>query len=483
MLFNSVHFLIFFPIVTFLYFLLPMSRRWALLLAASCYFYMAFIPAYILVLFALILVDYAAALWMERHEGLRRRAILFCSIASNLAMLGLFKYFNFFNANFHQLAHWLHLPYQIQDSSLILPIGLSFHTFQSMSYTIEVYRGAHKAERHLGLYALYVMFYPQLVAGPIERPGLLDQFRRRHFPDAARIGEGLRLMLTGFFKKVAIADTLAITVNAVYLDPSGFSAASRLVAIYFFSFQILYDFSGYSDIARGAAKVMGFDLMINFDRPYAAKTISEFWRRWHISLSTWFRDYLYISLGGSRVDRPRRYFNLLVVFLVSGFWHGANWTFIAWGAIHGCFLIASDAVSTPMRKLGSRLAARAAGRRIWSLLGVLLTFHFVAFAWIFFRASSLAQARWIVVGLFARYDWRAAGQELGGGIIAVSILLIAVMEAAQWIRKNVDWNALLPAGTLLRESALYAWVFALLAVIAARVAYDASPQQFIYFQF
>src|SRR5678815_1064118 len=223
---------------------------------------------------------------------------------------------------------------------IILPIGLSFHTFQAMSYTIEVYRGNQKAERNFGIYALYVMFYPQLVAGPIERPqNLLHQFYENHKFDYERVVNGLKLILWGFFKKLVIADRLALYVGAVYNNPTHHTGLSFIMATIFFAFQIYCDFSGYSDIAIGAAKVMGFKLMTNFNRPYFARSISEFWKRWHISLSTWFKDYLYISLGGNRVSVPRWYFNLFIVFLVSGLWHGANWTYIIWG----CLLYTSDA--------------------------------------------------------------------------------------------------------------------------------------------
>ncbi len=341
MLFNSLQFAIFFPVVTLLYFLLPHKARVPLLFAASCIFYMAFVPKYILILAVLILIDYAAGIWIENARGHRRKIILIVSLCANVGMLGFFKYFNFLNGNVAALAHFIGWNYSIESLKIILPIGLSFHTFQSMSYTIEVYRGKFKAERSLLHFATYVMFYPQLVAGPIERPqNLLHQFREKHFFNRARFVEGAQLMLTGLFKKIVIADRAAILVNTIYIAPQNFSGAQLLMATWFFAIQIYCDFSGYSDIARGAAKIMGFELMLNFNHPYLAASIADFWRRWHISLSTWFRDYVYFPLGGNRCSVAKNCFNLAVVFLISGFWHGANWTFIIWGALHAVFMIA-----------------------------------------------------------------------------------------------------------------------------------------------
>jgi D-alanyl-lipoteichoic acid acyltransferase DltB (MBOAT superfamily) len=397
MLFNSLHFLIFFPVVTALYFLLPHRPRIFMLLAASCYFYMAFIPSYILILFVLIGIDYGAAIWIEKlREGRagkgRAKAALTISLIANIGFLGFFKYFDFVNTNVAALFASLGVPYHIPNISIILPIGLSFHTFQSMSYTIEVYRGHQKAERNIWIYALYVLFYPQMVAGPIERPqNLLHQFYERHDFDARRVADGLKLMLWGLFKKVVIADRLALFVNAVFDHPSGYSGVPLIIAVYFFAFQIYCDFSGYSDIAIGAAQVMGFRLMDNFNRPYFSKSISEFWSRWHISLSTWFKDYLYIPLGGNRVARWKWYRNLFIVFLVSGLWHGANWTFIIWGALHGAYLLLSIATRPVREIVKSRLGIKRLPTldRIWRMA---VTFHLVCFAWIFFRADSVHDA-------------------------------------------------------------------------------------------
>ena len=395
MLFNSLEFILFFSLVTVIYFLLPHRYRWFHLLISSCVFYMFFIPVYIFILFFTIIIDYYAGILIEGTlEKTRKKRWLVMSLIANVGILCVFKYCNFFIENVNTLfgydvAAGQGIPYL----SIILPIGLSFHTFQAMSYTIEVYRGNQKAERHLGIYALYVMFYPQLVAGPIERPqNILHQFYEKHEFEYTRVVSGLRLMLWGMFKKVVIADNLSNVVNVIYSNPDEQNGLTYLIAALFFSFQIYCDFSGYSDIAVGSARVMGFDLMKNFNVPYISSSIKEFWARWHISLSSWFRDYLYIPLGGSRVSKFKRYRNLMIVFLLSGLWHGANWTFIAWGALHGAFNSIEMAVA---KKLSGKYVNRCI-----KLLKVIFIFSFVSFAWIFFRSASIQQALLIIKTIF-----------------------------------------------------------------------------------
>ncbi|HRY28487.1 MAG TPA: MBOAT family O-acyltransferase [Elusimicrobiota bacterium] len=401
MLFNSFEFLIFFPAVTLLYFALPHRFRWALLLAASCLFYMAFIPQYILILFLTIAVDYTAGLYIEKSEGHRRKMFLAVSLVCTAAILFVFKYFNFFNSNFARIAEFFHWNYPIQGLSIILPIGLSFHTFQSMSYVIEVYRGRQRAEKNFGIFALYVMFYPQLVAGPIERPqNLLHQFYEEHRFDYRRVTDGLKLMAWGLFKKVVIADRLAVFVNHVYADPASFPGISLLLATVFFAFQIYCDFSGYSDIAIGSAQVMGFRLMDNFNRPYFSKSVAEFWKRWHISLSSWFRDYLYIPLGGSRVSVPRWYLNLFLTFLISGLWHGANWTYVFWGALNGAYLVSEIVTAGPRRRFVQAVGLDRLPR-LHKIVQVSITFSLICFSWIFFRAENLREAFYIVGHIFS----------------------------------------------------------------------------------
>jgi len=400
MLFNSIHFAIFFVVVTLLYFLLPHRFRWLWLLASSCYFYMAFVPIYILILAFTIVIDYFAGIFLEQTSGKKKKWFLVASLVANIGVLAFFKYYNFLNENLSIFLNSLGYHNSIPNLSILLPIGLSFHTFQAMSYTIEVYRGHQKAERHFGIYSLYVMFYPQLVAGPIERPqNLLHQFYEKHSFDYDRIVSGMRQMLWGLFKKIVIADRLAIYVNTVYNNTEHHNGNTMIVATIFFAFQIYCDFSGYSDIAIGAARVMGFKLMTNFNRPYFSMNIAEFWKRWHISLSTWFKDYLYISLGGNRVSIPRWYFNLLFVFLVSGLWHGANWTFLIWGGLNGLYLVFALITQKFRNGLDKAVGLRP-GSGINRFLEISTTFILASFAWIFFRANNVHDAFYIVEKIF-----------------------------------------------------------------------------------
>jgi D-alanyl-lipoteichoic acid acyltransferase DltB (MBOAT superfamily) len=477
MLFNSPEFAAFFPVVTLLYFALPHRLRWLLLLMASCVFYMAFLPKYLLILFGLIAVDYAAGLWIEGAKGWRRQAILVASLAANLGILALFKYWPFFDENLVALSQAIGWNYSSHALALLLPIGLSFHTFQSMAYTIEVYRGRQAAERHLGIYALYVLFYPQLVAGPIERPQhLLHQFREEHRFDCDRVVGGLRLMLGGFLKKMLIADRLAVVVNRVYQDPHSHQGPALLLASVFFAFQIYCDFSGYTDIARGAARVMGFRLIANFNHPYSARSIADFWRRWHISLSTWFRDYLYIPLGGNRVSPLRRSLNLMIVFVVSGFWHGASWAFLAWGALHGLYLIVGSGAGA-FRESYHRLGATAAGRA----MQVLFTFTLVTVAWVFFRASTVADAAYVLSHLGTGW-WFPGESLLGVGVsareLAIDGAVILALEAAHRLQARRPWGERIQA---LRPWARWAVYYGCFLAIAALGQF--KPQQFIYFQF
>jgi len=396
MLFNSFQFLLFFPIVTIIYFLLPHKFRWFHLLVASCIFYMAFVPIYILILFITIIIDYFAGILIENAEGSRRKWFLVMSIVANVGVLAYFKYYHFFVNNVEHVFRWAHYNAHIPLLNILLPIGLSFHTFQAMSYTIEVYRGHQKAERHMGIYALYVMFYPQLVAGPIERPqNLLHQFHEKHAFDYDNAVGGLRQMLWGLVKKMVIADRLAITTDNIFNHSHNYSGVSLAIGAIFFTFQIFCDFSGYSDIAIGAARVMGFHLMTNFNKPYHSRSISEFWKRWHISLSTWFKDYLYISLGGNRVSVPRMYFNLFFVFLVSGFWHGANWTFIVWGALHGFYLIFALFTKNARKKVNDTLGI-SKRHSLNNTLDVVITFVLVVIGWVFFRANNVRDGFYII---------------------------------------------------------------------------------------
>jgi alginate O-acetyltransferase complex protein AlgI len=357
---------------------------------------MAFMPVYILILGFTIVIDYFAGIWIEQANQEKKKQYLVISIVANVGILCVFKYYNFFieNVEFmltHIGVHYDNLPYL----NILLPLGLSFHTFQAMSYTIEVYRGNQKAERHFGIYSLYVMFYPQLVAGPIERPqNVLHQFHEEHKFNYSLLKEGIFQMGWGLFKKAVIADRLSIIVDNVYNSPESYQGLSLLIATIFFAFQIYCDFSGYSDIALGAAKTMGFDLMKNFDKPYFAKSISDFWRRWHISLSRWFRDYVYIPLGGNKVSKSQHLFNLFITFLLSGLWHGASWTFIIWGALHGIAL-AFDSISKKSREFINGKTPSW----LYNSFSLILTFSFVCITYVFFRANSVKGAFYIIDNL------------------------------------------------------------------------------------
>jgi alginate O-acetyltransferase complex protein AlgI len=390
MVFDSLTFVCFFIVVTTLFFLTPHKLRWALLLAASCVFYMYFVPVFILILGFTIGVDYVAGLLIAKNSGRKRKAWLICSLVANIGVLAFFKYFNFLNSNLTALLGFFHYKNPIPYSDILLPIGLSFHTFQAMSYTIEVYRGTQKPEKHFGIYALYVMFYPQLVAGPIERPqNILHQFHEDKFFDFDRVTEGLKIMLWGFVKKLVVADRLAVYVNAVYGNAENHSGITLIIATFFFIVQIYCDFSGYSDIAIGAAKVMGYDLMTNFRRPFFSKNIREVWQRWHISLTSWFRDYLYIPLGGSRRGLAIQVRNLLIVFALSGLWHGAGWTFIIWGLLNG-MVLALEQLLSPIIKFINRILGFSK-----NFFRTIFTLSIFVLMGIFFRSQNLQQAFYI----------------------------------------------------------------------------------------
>lgn len=475
MLFNSFHFVFFFIVVTTFYFLLPHKYRWMLLLAGSCYFYMVFIPVYILILGFTIVIDYFAGIWLEKTEGKKKKWFLIASLIANVGVLAVFKYYNFLNDNLSIFLNSVGYQNKIPHLGILLPIGLSFHTFQAMSYTIEVYRGHQKAERHFGIYALYVMFYPQLVAGPIERPqNLIHQFYEKHSFEYERVVEGLKMILWGLFMKLVIADRLAIYVNAVYNNPEHHTGATLALATVFFAFQIYCDFAGYSNIAIGAAKVMGFNLMTNFNRPYFSESISEFWKRWHISLSTWFRDYLYISLGGNRVSIPRWYFNLFLVFAISGLWHGANWTFIIWGALNGFYLVFAI-VTEKWRKRFGKLIWLDHLPRLNSALQIGITFLLACFAWIFFRANTTPDAFYIVKSIVSLQGPLFIDKTaIGYGFIAI-LLLLSIELWQEWgIRSHLPFKT----NHWLTEHLAYSALVLLILVLGV---FDGG--QFIYFQF
>lgn len=410
MLFNSIDFLLFFPLVTAVYFLLPHRVRWVWLLAASYYFYMSWNVKYALLIVLSTLTTYAAGLLIRRAEAIpdeRRRVRwkklwVFFGFAVNLSILFFFKYFNFFLDNLSAALALAGLAFKRPAFDVVLPVGISFYTFQALSYTVDIYRGEVEPERNPFRYALFVSFFPQLVAGPIERSkNLMGQIYERHDFDPDRVRDGLLLMLWGMLEKIVVADRLALLVDYVYDNYAQLPGAAVALATVFFAFQIYCDFAGYSHIAIGAAQVMGFTLMENFRRPYLAQSAAEFWRRWHISLSTWFRDYLYIPLGGNRKGKVRKYLNTMITFLVSGLWHGANWSFVVWGGLNGAYQVAGE-ILAPARERVCRLLHIHRERPFWRLVSTVFTFGLVDFAWLFFRAPSFSAARQMVVHMFTQ---------------------------------------------------------------------------------
>ena len=486
MLFNSVDFLVFFTLIVCAYFALPHRWRWALLLASSYYFYMCWKPGYVVLIIISTVIDYFCALGMGRASTpRRRRLILFLSLLCNLGLLFTFKYLNFLAYSFKWV---LGFPEQERARlvlNVLLPVGISFYTFQSLSYTIDVFRGIRPPEKRLGIFALYVCFFPQLVAGPIERSTrLLPQFDNVVKFDYERVVDGIRRMLWGFFKKVVIADTLAKLVDPVYNNPTAYAGPSYVIATVFFAYQIYCDFSGYTDIAIGSAQVLGIELMENFKRPYYSKSVREFWRRWHISLSTWFRDYLYIPIGGSRVPLPRHCLNLFIVFLLCGLWHGASWTFVIWGVLQSVYLIAGLLTRSAREQFTGWIRLDKAPL-LRKLVQVVITFALVCFGWIFFRADSLPDAWYIVTHLLS--GWQLLATESASKLIFVAgrpslfilcILLVFVLESVQLVERRVDWREVLKFKPVWARWAVY---YCLVLGIMLLGSLNAEP--FIYFQF
>ncbi len=481
MLFNSFAFLGFFAAVAIAYYVVPHRWRWALLLVASYYFYSTFQPAYLLLLAYSTAVAYGIG-WLaaERRGTLAGRMLLSLGIVGELAVLGVFKYFNFFAGSFESALNGAGAVTEaiaLPRLEFLLPAGLSFYAFSAISYMVDAFRGTIAPERHLGKLALYIAFFPKLLAGPIERAGpFFEQIVKGPSFDPVMAAFGLQLMLWGLFKKVVIADRLAAYVDTGFTNPAFQSPVTLLIAVYFFAFQIYCDFSGYSDIAIGAAGVFGIRLKENFRRPYFSRSVPEFWsQRWHISLMRWFRDYLYIPMGGNRVSKPRWYVNQMVIFLVSGLWHGANWTFVVWGGLNGLYQIVYFMLA------GAR--ERAAGiipAWLWNGLAILLTFHLILFAWVFFRADSLGQAWTVITRIFgaipqlptliARYPW-TPDFWLAVGLIVFMVLVEIVDE----LRDLWAWLAARPL--VLRWGFFYLLLGSLLSIGRWNLS------EFVYMQF
>lgn len=483
MLFNSLQFLVFYPIVVIVYFNLPYRWRWIWLLVASYYFYMSWEPVYGLLLFATTFVDYMIAIGLSRTQAPSKRwGLLSISLIANLGMLFFFKYYDFVAETLNGLFAWLGIDAQVTTLNLVLPIGISFYTLQSLAYTIDVFRRRMAAEPHLGMFMLYVSFFPQLVAGPIERAqNLLPQLHQEHNFDEQRASDGLKLMAWGFFKKLVIADNLAHYVQPVFANPGDYTGWAVLIAAYFFAFQIYCDFSGYSDIAIGTARILGVDLMENFRRPFLARSVREFWQRWHISLTTWFRDYVYFPMGGSRVPPRRADANILTVFLISGLWHGAQWTYVIWGFLNGLFYLITTKIRIP-RFLSNRKQLQP----FYVLLAIFFTFNLFALTLIFFRANNVADAFQLLsqlVHIGQSSVSLGTGSEIDFGNLTVSALifipLIALMSVELLQERGISIGRLVSQQPSWMRWAVY---YAVVMIIVMFGAYT-EETMFIYFQF
>lgn len=397
MLFNSFTFAIFLPIVFLIYWAIPHKWRWIVLFVSSYYFYMSWNVKYVVLILFTTFISYACALGLERADGPKKKKILIVStMIASLGCLFFFKYFNFASESIANILNLFTLQVHPVTLNLLLPVGISFYTFQTLGYVIDVYRGDVKAEKNFGKYATFIAFFPQLVAGPIERTkNLMPQILEEHKFDYEKAASGLRLMAWGFFKKIVIADTLAVSVDTVYDSLRMYKGFPLLVASVLFSIQIYCDFAGYSDIAIGTARLFGIDLMKNFDSPYFSTSVKDFWARWHISLSTWLRDYIYIPLGGNRVSKGRNAFNLMAIFLISGLWHGANWTYVVWGGIHGLGQVIEKFLFKVKKKDKNQ---KPGGIKWW--FSVFVTFVFATFAWVFFRAETIGDAFYVLQNMF-----------------------------------------------------------------------------------
>ncbi len=469
MLFNSIDFAIFLPIVFLLYWLGTQNNlraRNALLLVASYVFYGWWDWRFLSLIVFSSFVDFYVgwALGQTENKG-RRKALLWTSILVNIGFLGFFKYYNFFAESLAGAFTFFGQTLQLNTLNIILPVGISFYTFQTMSYTLDIYRKKFEPTADIIAFFAFVSFFPQLVAGPIERAAhLLPQFHQPKTFSYGLVSDGLKKMLWGLFMKVAVADRLALYVESIYGHVGMHTGLSFSVATVFFSFQIYCDFAGYSLIAIGCAQLFGYDLMENFRRPYFSSSFKEFWGRWHISLSTWFRDYVYIPLGGSRVSNSRRYLNLFTTFVVSGLWHGANWTFIAWGAIHGLYQIIEKGIF----KIDTRVRGH--------FLRILIVFFFTCLAWIFFRANNITDALQIIHTIFTEPGHHI---HIGDkGIFAFSILGISVLLAVDFMQEYYPQVKLLHHPKI---AVRFGSIIFLVLYIVSLGVFDGS--QFIYFQF
>ncbi len=489
MLFNSFDFLIFFPIVAIIYYLIPHKVRYVWLLVASYYFYMCWNASYALLILFSTFITYISGLCVEKVAARWKKPVIFSCVAVNIAILAYFKYFNFFIDSLNTILESTNIQFRASNFDIILPVGISFYTFQALGYIIDVYRGDIPAERNFLKYALFVSFFPQLVAGPIERSGnLLRQLHERHYFDFENVRDGLMLMLWGFFQKMVVGDRIAVIVDKVYAEYTTYSGYYLVVATVLFAIQIYCDFGGYSTIAMGAAKVMGFRLTDNFECPYMSQSVAEFWRRWHVTLSSWFRDYLYIPLGGNRKGKIRKYMNCLIVFTLSGLWHGAEWSFVVWGALNGVYQVVADLLK-PLRDKAVKIFGM--NRELFShkLYRIVGTFILVDFAWLFFRAQDMSQAIQIVDSIIHADNMHILvdGSLYQLGLDWKNYTLMLISIGILLVVDFVKYHGICIRQAICRQELWFRWIVCIAAVLIILVfgmwgsGYD--EKAFIYFQF
>jgi alginate O-acetyltransferase complex protein AlgI len=478
MLFNSLHFAIFLPVVFILYWILqgkPVSFQNGLLLLASYFFYACWDWRFLFLLIFSTVLDFYSGIKIERAKSAKRRKLFFwLSIGINLGLLIVLKYFNFFTESFAAAADVLGFKVHPVTLNLILPVGISFYTFHGLSYVIDIYKKRIKADTNFIDYSLFVSFFPLLVAGPIERAThLLPQIKRKRYFNRGNAIEGLRQILWGLFKKMVIADQCAVYVNKIFETPTAYSGSMLLIGAILFAFQIYGDFSGYSDIAIGTAKLFGIDLLRNFSYPYFSRSVAEFWKRWHISLSSWFKDYVYIPLGGSRVNLLKRIRNVLIIFLLSGFWHGANWTFIIWGLLNALFILPSILfIST--KPNGELVANGKIFPGFKKASSIIITFGLTVFAWIFFRAKDLTQAATYISGIFSRslfYQPQFFPKTLS--------LIVLVFLVIEWLGRDQQFAIEALEQKIAKP---VRWIF-YYTIVFSIFYFSGVEQPFIYFQF
>ena len=498
MQFNSVNFMLYFPIVIGLYFVIPSKWRKMWLLLASYYFYMSWNAKYVLLIGTSTIATYICGLLLskcmkEKAAVWKKKTIIVSCMILNLGILAVFKYGNFTIDSVNAILKMFHMNVIDRKIDLLLPVGISFYTFQALGYIVDVYRGDVEAEKDFCRYALFVSFFPQLVAGPIERSrNLLNQMRgieKIRLWNARRVTSGAILMVWGFFMKMVISDRIALLVNQVFDNYRVYGSTELILAALGFTVQIYCDFGSYSIIAIGAAKIMGFELMENFNTPYFARNIRDFWSRWHISLSTWFKDYLYIPLGGNRKGKWRKALNLMIVFLVSGLWHGARWNFVAWGGIHGLYQVIGDLSRHTKEKIIKRLQIKTECMS-WKLLQTVITFSLVVFAWVFFRADSITDALYFIKRMLIRqtpwalfdgtiYTLGLDATEMN--ILIFSIIVLLLVDLIKY-RKKINLDEF-----LFEQNIWFEWLVLIVLIGMIFVFGEYGPafdvQQFIYFQF